>query len=230
MNVHLGLARDTLEVDFWYELRGCPYCGERDIGTPSYRSYILKTDGGTVPAGHYHVTCPRCGQSHRIGFHKTPEFDSTRFQPGHIGGPDPSQIISPHEFAIELARCSRDLRADLASMSNNELRPHRAIRYRGALCAIELLKFLPPSAAEIPEDALRTDDARAYRTAHREQFTRAHLEERLAFFTRMDDELRAEDERRVAAAPPAPPRPPVLPPFSPASLKFHEQWLRDGEA
>ncbi|MGN6104342.1 MAG: pentapeptide repeat-containing protein [Kofleriaceae bacterium] len=182
-------------------------------------------------AGHFNVTCPRCAEAHVIAFYKLPGFDSNPFQPDHIGGVDPSQIISPHEFAAELARCSRDLRTDLPAMTQADIDVHGDLLDRGVICANELLKFLPsPATTEIPEDAFRTDEARAYRAAHRAQLTRAHLEERRDFFVRIGEQMRAEDQRRVAAAPPAPPRPPVLPPFSLASLKFHEQWLRDGEA
>lgn len=230
MTLRLGFARGTLEVRFWYELHGCPQCGERDIGTPKLDFYSVSSEEhGYLLAGTYRITCPRCGHPQSISYYELPGF-LDHHPPGHLGGPEPSQIISPHELAIELSRCSRDLRTDVASLSDDELGLHLRIRYNGLKCAIELLKFLPPEAAEIPEDAFRTEDARAYRSTHREQFTRAHLEERLAFFDRMDEVLRAEDQRRIAAAPPAPPRPPVLPPFSLASLKFHEQWLRDGEA
>lgn len=235
---NIGFARSSLEVSYWLRLHGCPQCNERDIGTPRTNWY-QDADTGYF-AGLYHVTCPRCGHQRSIEFYEVANFDVPRemIGLGHLGGLEPSQIISPHLFAKELERCivelGPDARADIPL-----LKKIRATSYEwsplnnGKTCSVELAKFLPDGVSDVPDGYFVDDEARQYRAAHRDQFTRAHIQERKQFFQELDqaldpvaDQLDAEEAR---SAPRPELRPLPLPPFSLAALAFHERWVAHGD-
>lgn len=235
---NIGFARSSLEVSYWLRLHGCPQCNERDIGTPRVLTYNDADTGRS--AGLYHVTCPRCGQQQSIEFYEVGRFDVPRemIGLGHLGGPEPSQVISPHLFAKELERCMAELGPDVR-VDTTLLKKLRAYAYEwdplnnGETCSVELAKFLPEGADAVPDRYFIDDEARTYRAAHPEQFTSAHIEERRRFFQELGPaisdvvkQLEAEDARAASSTNP---RPLPLPPFSLAALKFHEQWVQHGD-
>lgn len=232
---HIGSARSSLEVTYLLRFRGCPQCHERDLGSPRYLSYIAS--GTLEPTGRFDVTCPKCGHQRSVRYRELRE--SPLAGPGDMGGPDPSQIISPHEFATELARCSRELgartRADVPLLLQLRAIPFVwSPHLNGQTCAEELAKFLPEGAERIPADRFVTDEARAYLAAHPEQFTRAYIESCVKHYTELGESIRAvaqayDAEQAAARGGPPPFKPLPLPAFSLAALAFHERWVKDGD-
>lgn len=235
---NIGFARSSLEVSYWLRLHGCLRCNERDIGTPRTNWY-QDADTGHF-AGLYHVTCPRCGHQRSIEFYEVANFDVPRemIGLGHLGGPEPSQIISPHLFAKELERCMAelgpDVRVDAALLKKLRAYPYEwAPLNNGKTCSVELAKFLPEGADAVPDRYFIDDEARAYRAAHHDQFARAHIEQRRRYFQELGHaisdvvkQLEAEEARPASSTSP---RSLPLPPFSLAALKFHEQWVQHGD-
>ena len=234
----IGDARSSLETRFFLELERCPQCGERDIGVVHTQGGLYGPIGGPDrPGGIYDVTCPRCGHQRSIFVFKPDDYSYLDdFEPGHLGGPAPSTIIQPHQFAKELAWCMRDIEKDLSAYERKDKeqrRPHNELWAIGRTCAIELGKFIPAGADEVPETAFTTDEGRVYRDAHREEFTRAYLDATLTMLGAIRAEiLRVSDAQhaaRIAAGIEAPQKPLPLPPFSLAALKFHEEWVAHGD-
>jgi len=235
---NIGFARSSLEVSYWLRLHGCPQCNERDIGTPRTNWY-QDADTGHF-AGLYHVTCPRCGYQRSIEFYEAEKFEVPRemIAFGHLGGTESSQIISPHLFAKELERCmvelGSDVRADAALLKKLRAYPYEWDPLNnGETCSVELLKFLPEGAEAVPDRYFIDDEARAYRAAHPEHFTRAHIEARKRFFQELgsaiSDVVKQFEAQEARPASSTNPRTLPLPPFSLAALKFHEQWVQHGE-
>lgn len=230
---NIGFARSHLEVHYWLELHRCPACGERSVGETSANGY--QTNGRF--AGSYDITCPACAHSRSIEFYKLPDF-AKAYGHGHLGGDEPSQIISPHLFAQELERCVAEFGerpvADVALLMkiraySFEWGPLR----NGWKCSVELLKFVPEGADEVPAQFFVDEAASSYRAAHPEQFTRQHILQRKRFFGELGEGIRAVvrrlDAEEAARGEPRESRPLPLPPFSLAALKFHEAWAVDGD-
>ncbi|MDX2090256.1 MAG: pentapeptide repeat-containing protein [Kofleriaceae bacterium] len=225
---NIGFARSTLEVRFWLYLHPCPECGERDIGEPKTTWGQIGSGGTFRSGGFYDVTCPRCATKRSIAFYTLEDFWK-RSPPGHLGFDDPSQIIGPHEFAAELARCLPGLVSEFDGMTKEELSIQGGYYDDGRRAAIELLKFIPKGEPEVPASAFKDADAVAYRAAHPEQFQRAFLEATLERLEPLRDKIEARWTELSQEAAPAEKRRLPLPPFSLAALKLHEQWVDQGD-
>lgn len=229
----IGYARSINEVFFFLELERCPRCGEREIGEPNTGGGLYGDD--KKRGGEAFLTCPRCGHQRAVFYYKLPEYDDP-FRPGHVGGPTPSQIILPHQFAKELAWCLRDIERELPKyqlMSKEQRRPNSALWYIGLKSVNELNKFIPEAAAEVPAEAFTTGEGRAYHAAHREEFTRTYLDASGTMLAAIRAEILrvsdAQEAARIAAGIERAPQPLPLPPFSLAALKFHEKWVAEGD-
>ena len=231
-----GEARDGSEIRFALRIRGCPQCGSHDIGDPRVDSY---TRGGR-DAGHYDVTCPDCGHERRVHFFEAADshqvkttYPEDRVLDRHLGGPLASTMISPHEFAAELAHCNAHINAAFVGMPRHIFGENRRRIGSGLSSVIELLKFVPAGADRVPAEAFRTADARAYHAAHSEQFERAALEAELARWIAFDQAGEADIARRDTLPEDAPertyepsaPKPRMAQPLSSLSFKLHKQWL-----
>ena len=233
-----GEVRDYNEMSYALRIRGCPQCGSHDIGDPESNRYINAKDGRE--AGHYDITCPDCGHERRVAFYLADGFSQVkstypedRVLDRHLGGPLPSRMISPHEFAAELARCNARIDSAFVGMFSDVFVDNRR-RISSALSSvIELLKFVPAGADRVPAEAFRTPDARGYHAAHPEQFERAALDAELARWIALDQAGVAEMYRRgdlpknaiENADKPSAPKPRMAQPLSSLSFKLHKQWL-----
>jgi uncharacterized protein YjbI with pentapeptide repeats/predicted RNA-binding Zn-ribbon protein involved in translation (DUF1610 family) len=203
---HIGSARDWMEVRYWLALHGCPQCGERSIGTPGSWRYHGAAGNEMERVD---VTCPNCGHQRSIRFNILSSYDYPfeSVPHGHLGGRAPSQIISPHLFAKELARCLAELAPRTRADNIHTLEKIRSYPYEwkplrnGETSSAELAKFLPDGADAVPSDVFLTDEARAYRAAHPEQFTRSFIEHALGYFDRIGRDTRAESMYMSMAEP-----------------------------
>ena len=214
------------EMLFYVALHPCRSCGKRDGDELRYASFGTP-DGVRV---FLEGDCSGCGAARSFRFPRTvnpldvtPEF----FE---LGGPEPSRLISPVDFASEIIRLAPVVSWDPEQLDPIEWRARGSIFVRVLTSLLELLKFVPPDAAEIPPPADASAEARAFRAAHPEYFDRGWLE-------RERDRYLALQLRRVADAPRIgalekanPPKPVPPPPFSKASLDAHRLWTQRGGA
>ena len=268
-----GEARDSTEIDFYYGVihPQCPACDNRSIDTMTdvdidlYLTQDPQT-GNEYSAGHCDATCSKCGYVRRIYFRKALGYpqvslvdtrandEASRVRSRHLGGPAPSQLISPVEFATALASALAAATGDFSSLTHEqfvaEFSAKRIAVGRAMTCLLELLKFIPDGADDMPDAHFRSDDERRYRADHPKRFQRGHLEAELARIIALDtdaEDTRARwnqdvvlDEAEVAAradeivrqfrtqrAGATPAMIVAQGPLSQAALRAHQLWLAD---
>ncbi|MDB4962490.1 MAG: hypothetical protein JWP01_2489 [Myxococcales bacterium] len=223
-NESIGVARDSHEVHVCLEIRGCPNCRCRDIGCQTSDYWRDEHDRQVAC---FDLVCPGCGNERRIEFFRHSEYDSTK-PDGHLGGPEPSMLIEPHELVIELLYDFAGIAEALAVVPPPKGWGH--LLQVAEECLNELRKFFPEGADEIPLEYFRTDAAKAARAAHPEWFRVSYLEEQEQRFKELWEAGQREVARRDAAGETSQePLPPLVAPLSPASVTLHAAWLADKE-
>jgi hypothetical protein len=160
-------ARSTSECHLYMDLHPCERCGEADF--PWSRHGTAERSGGLV--SEYEGICPTCGTPRRFEF----RVPHDPVPPPAFGGPEPSRIIDPGEF-YEMGE-----RAAAYAVAPADATPERRGQAREAAAdalaaAEEVLKFLPPHADAVPEDAFTSDDGRSVYKADPAAFDRRRLE------------------------------------------------------
>lgn len=219
-----GVARDSLEVRFCLEIRGCPRCGGRALGVEELDTWRDRDDR---QVGCYHLQCPSCGLRRKVEFFRGPGFDESHPR-GHLGGPEPSSILEPHELVHELHRDLEELTESFRTVPATGEWGH--LLNLAQKCITELPKFADPLDVEgddIPEHYFRTESAKAARAAHPEWFRRPYFAELRARYDAMVAAADREVARRDAAGEVSAPLPPLVAPFSRASITLHAAWLGD---
>jgi uncharacterized protein YjbI with pentapeptide repeats len=223
----IGFARSGLEVYFWLRLHACPQCGERDIGEPHSSYGLMSTPAGKFLGADIYVTCPRCAHPRSFEFYEADGYNRSEGQVA-LGHASPSTIISPQDFSRELRRTLAEVPPEFEQLSDAEQDHIAAQRGIAEDCAIELLKFVPAGATEIP-DAAFGDDL-AYKHEHAAELGRAYLETKVAYLVDYLVRMRAASERAAAEqVGPTEKRRLPIPAFSLASLKLHEKWFFEGD-
>ena len=209
-----GVQRGTLEISFALEVRGCPRCGSRafdKIGTDFYDTQAF-SPGKWQSAAHYDLTCPKCGFERRVQFRDgAPDqselglHDRSHEYYQHLGGREPSTIIEPHEFAVELAHCFEHAICDPALIAHPDpIRLQDEAVWRSLdgrllshaeICTRELRKFIPAGQDEVPDRYFATDDARGVRAIHPEWFRRDYIDAQEAMWDRFGAAVKAEANR-----------------------------------
>lgn len=161
------VARSMSECHLYMDLRPCPHCGEPEFSWSVHAAGIR--DGQRTSS--YEGQCPTCGAARRFEFIVL----DPNLPPPALGGPEPSQIIDPAEF---LAVGDHAMR--LAVVRPDATPEDVADAYDAAVDAVaaveEILKFIPPDAAVVPEPAFRTQDGLARLAANPLRFGRRTLE------------------------------------------------------
>lgn len=220
-----GAARFSREVGFALETRGCSRCGCRADGLQQLKSWL---DHEKREVEEWHLECPDCGLRRRVRFFIAPSYDGSSHRDwprDHLGGPEPSSVIEPHEFIREFDYNLSYLREVLSHVPPTDHDwPHNSSRSRE--CMVELAKFFTNESDRIPEAHFRTPEAKRQLAEHPEHFRRAFLDEMRARHRDVQVLIDREVARRDAASEQAPP--PSLgrvAPFSQAHLKRHAYWL-----
>lgn len=142
------------------ELHPCA-CGEARAPT---EHRLESADAGLVAV--YDGTCVRCKRPRSFEFALHPELVPAN----KFGGAQPSTLIDAGQFLAA---------ADVAAKT----RPARRISLERAVGAIEeVLKFIPPGAERVPEDAFFSEAGRAVLAREPGRFARARLEAVLATY------------------------------------------------
>ncbi|MGW5189168.1 hypothetical protein ACWEOO_07940 [Kribbella sp. NPDC004138] len=140
-----AIARTTTEVSLYLDLTACAGCGSDQA------SWEHDVHDGAL---RYVGACAGCGAEREYLF--SPPYqgldDSTTF-----GGPEPSELVDAGQWLAVADRIAGEVPADDRSEAARTVMEyaHQAVR--------EVLKFVPPAADAVPEEAFWTDAGRAER-------------------------------------------------------------------
>jgi hypothetical protein len=147
-----AIARTGDETLLFLELNPCPDCGS--IETP-WEHGLTDEDGELVIS--YSGICSGCGAS-REYFFGLPESESVGPFP-NFGGPEPSELLDAGQWISVADSAAGSVSVDAAT-DDEQAATVMAI----ARAAVEeVIKFVPPDAAAVPDDAFWTDEGRALR-------------------------------------------------------------------
>jgi hypothetical protein len=165
------VARAMAECHMYMDLHPCERCREPDF--PWNVHEAAERNGQRISI--YRGTCPGCGTQRSFEF----VVLDPNLPPPVLGGSEPSTIIDPGEFYEVGEWAARAMRLP-PDASPGQV----ADAYDAALDATatieEILKFVPPGAHAVPEEAFTSSRGRAARAADPSRFERARLEETLA--------------------------------------------------
>ncbi|WP_314221823.1 hypothetical protein [Streptomyces zaehneri] len=145
-------ARSSLEAHLYMDLHPCE-CGSSDF----VRRHRLEQRGDDIVAV-YEGPCAQCGRNRNFTFLMAEQIPPP---PPAFGGPEPSEIIDPGEFAAVAADVAG--RAGLKLLNSPESEHHRqrgAVAY--AVAAVEeVQKFIPAGQDAVPASAFTSEVGRA---------------------------------------------------------------------
>ncbi|MEV6286365.1 hypothetical protein [Kribbella sp. NPDC051770] len=154
-----AIARTGDETLLFLELNPCPDCGS--IDTP-WEHGLADEDGELVIS--YSGVCSSCGASRQYLF-GLPESESLGPFP-NFGGPEASELIDAGQW-MEVADSAAASVPDDAAPDDEQASTVLAV----ARAAVEeVLKFVPPDADAVPDDAFWTEAGRALRDAEPGRF------------------------------------------------------------
>jgi uncharacterized protein YjbI with pentapeptide repeats len=213
-------ARSIHEMHFAASLAPCPKCGTR-IGAEQLH-FAVKDEAWALTGD-----CPRCGTPRAFTFRTYGDPLTAPTPRDELGGPQPSEIISPSRWIAEIDRLLPLLRADPKQLGIDEWKANRDANQRLLVTLNELVKFVPAGATEIPTALLDADED-ADRGARPERYQRVWIEEQRAHVL----ELRARNvadlprienlERGGKAAA-------TVVELDRAALRAHEKWIEGGK-
>lgn len=154
-----AIARTGDETLLFLELNPCPDCGS--IETP-WEHGLADEDGELVIK--YAGTCAQCG-AEREYFFGLPEQESTGPFPT-FGGPEPSELIDAGQWMSVADSAAGSVPEDAAADDEQAVTVMAIAR----AAVEEVIKFVPPDADAVPDDAFWTDAGRALRDAEPGRF------------------------------------------------------------
>ncbi|MEU5280354.1 hypothetical protein AB0G87_28530 [Streptomyces asoensis] len=159
-------ARSTLEAHLYMDSHPCE-CGSADFG----RLHRL-VQGGEGSVAVYEGPCRACGRDRILAFLMADESPP----PLAFGGPEPSRIIDPGEFAEVGHSVCRRAGLDMLNSPESEHHRYRAAMAYGLAAFEEVPKFIPPGADAVPASAFTSEAGRAYYESEPAKFDRDILE------------------------------------------------------
>ncbi|MGW0363537.1 hypothetical protein [Streptomyces sp. NPDC002990] len=143
-------------------------CGGSDFE----RRHHLEQHGGDI-AAVYEGACRQCGRDRGFTFVMADEIPPP---PPAFGGPEPSQIIDPGEFAEVVRRLSERAALAMLNSPHSEHHKHRGAAAYALAALDEVFKFLPPGEDAIPASAFTSEVGRARYEREPGKFRRDILE------------------------------------------------------
>jgi hypothetical protein len=203
-------------------LQPCPGCGDRERGDDRLDL------SGSHPFIFLRGTCPRCGTelAYRFQYGARNPFTESPPPAFHLGGDEPSRIITPYQFLAEVDQLAPSIVWEPEALGVAAWKASGTMVSRIATCFNELLKFVV--GADMPAAAL--DDAgRADRAARPERYQRAWLEAERDRYAALLARRKADAPRIWALdAIENPPPPPPRGELSSRTLEAHQQWVWRG--
>lgn len=147
------IARSAPECRLYMDLHPCS-CGE--AGFEVSRSLRMGTDGSLLAV--YDGPCRQCRLPRRFVFTLDP---ATPPPPPAYGGPQPSRIICPGQFALAADRAVRHAVLDPRGLDDRSRAASRAALSRALAAQEEIAKFIPAGAGAVPPDAFTSPEGNA---------------------------------------------------------------------
>ncbi|MFI5796778.1 hypothetical protein [Streptomyces sp. NPDC051677] len=160
-------ARSSSEAHLYMDLHACE-CGSGDFE----RRHRLEQHGDDIVAV-YEGVCRQCGTTRRFTFRMAEENPPP---PPAFGGPEPSKIIDPGEFADVAFRISESAGVELLNTPESE---HHKLRNPVAYAVAafeEIPKFIPPGEDAVPAAAFTSEAGKARYEREPRKFERKILE------------------------------------------------------
>ncbi|MEU9310146.1 hypothetical protein [Streptomyces sp. NPDC048256] len=160
-------ARSSLEAHLYMDLHPCE-CGSSDF----VRRHRLEQRGDGILAV-YEGPCTQCGRNRNFAFLMADEIPPP---PPAFGGPEPSEIIDPGEFAEVASDVSRRAGLEILNTPESEHHRHRGAMAYAVAAIEEVLKFIPPGQDAVPASAFTSEVGKARYERDRGKFDRDILE------------------------------------------------------
>jgi hypothetical protein len=136
------VARSSPECRLFMDLHAC------SCGTAAFDAvHTLRTGDNDELIAVYSGICSGCGLPRLFEFELDPR---TPPLPPAYGGPNPSRIICPGQFAI-----AADLEARAAAAGGTA---GRAALARALAAQVEILKFIPAGGSAVPAEAFTSEE------------------------------------------------------------------------
>ena len=160
-----GTPRSLAEMEFAASLEPCPHCG-------TTRSANLDLQG----AGRswvLHGPCPSCGKARSVSFTTDGSPLGREHDRLELGGPEPSRIITPEQFAAELDRLLPATHSEPTTLDGAAWLEGTTLNDRAVMISRELLKFPAQvrylgerDRLELRADRFRADAPRIWMLSH----------------------------------------------------------------
>lgn len=178
------VARSAPECHLYLDLNPCQ-CGEVEFEPRHW----LEQSGEDLLA-RYQGFCPGCGTQRDFSFVLDPELPPP---PPAYGGDQPSKIIDPGQFLLVSEQLARTVPADPGGLSSETREESREVLGAAIAALEEVLKFVPPGAPEVPEEAFTAPDGWMVYQQEPGRFQRVRLEAVLGAYRESLAELEAAD-------------------------------------
>lgn len=160
-------ARSSSEAHLYMDLHACE-CGSSGFD----RQHRLEMRGDDLVAV-YGGACRQCGRVRHFEFQMAEEIPPPA---PAFGGPEPSRIIDPGEFAEVAYRMSRSTGLELLNTPASEHHKYRAAMAYALAAFEEVLKFIPPGEDTIPAGAFTSEAGKARYRKEPRSFERTLLQ------------------------------------------------------
>src|SRR5262249_19265261 len=135
------------------------------------RHSLRSVEDGSL-ATVYEGLCLRCGLPRQFIFTLDPV---TPPPPPAFGGPAPSQIICPGQFALLAEQCARSAQLDPARLTDAQRLDGRNALARALSAQHEVIKFIPADADAVPAEAFTSAEGLALYRIEPARFRRDRL-------------------------------------------------------
>jgi hypothetical protein len=152
-----AIARTRDEVLLYLELHPCPDCGTVET---SWQDGLAQVDGTLVIS--YAGECPGCGAEREYLF-GLPEREAFGRFP-NFGGPEPSELLDAGQWMSVADRAAGSVAVDDRSEAA------LAVLELARAAVEEVVKFIPPDANVVPDDAYWTSEGQAIQAAEPGRF------------------------------------------------------------
>lgn len=146
----LKLARNNAEAHLFIDLRPCS-CGEHRFAR---HSAVAMVNGDL--ASRYTGACARCGAERKFEFRLPQEIMAPPATGVQFGGAKSSELLDPGEWLLVADRCARSVPVSQTGLEGEARRSARHTLATAVAALEEVLKFIPPGAAEVPVSAFTT--------------------------------------------------------------------------
>ncbi len=161
------VARSAPECHLYLDLNPCR-CGEAEFEPRHW----LEQEGDDLVA-RYEGRCPGCGTSRSFSFVLDPELPPA---PPAYGGETPSRIIDPGQFLLVSEQLARHVPADPSELPESEREAAYELLAVAVAALEEVLKFIPPEAESVPEEAFTAPEGWMLYRDEPGRFRRGRLE------------------------------------------------------